>query len=82
LLARDMIQTVDHPTAGPISLLGIPIKMSDTPGCVATPPPRLGEHTASVLSGVLGIADADISTLSRNGVVELAPPPSRTTERS
>ncbi len=29
--------------------LGIPVKLSDTPGAIRRPAPRLGEHTAEVL---------------------------------
>ena len=49
LAAREMIQAVAHPTAGTVKVLGVPIKLSDTPGGVHQPPPRLGEHTAAVL---------------------------------
>jgi len=49
LAAREMVVTIDHPTIGPLHLLGVPVKLSDTPGAVRTPPPRLGEHTENVL---------------------------------
>ena len=44
ILHRKMIETVEHPTAGTVKTLGIPIKLSDTPGSVRTHAPRLGEH--------------------------------------
>jgi formyl-CoA transferase/CoA:oxalate CoA-transferase len=50
LAAREMVVTVDHPTIGPLPLLGVPVKLSDTPGSVRTAPPRLGEHTEHVLN--------------------------------
>jgi len=74
LLAREMIERVVHPSAGPIDLLGIPIKLSATPGGVSAPPPRLGEHTVSVLEHDLGMPSADIARLGRAAVVEIAPP--------
>ena len=77
LLAREMIERVEHPSAGPIDLLGLPIKLSATPGSVSAPPPRLGEHTASVLEHDLGMPPADIARLGREAVVEIAPPLSR-----
>ena len=52
--ARNMVQTVVHPTTGPISLLGPVPKMSDTPAVINAPPPTLGEHTDSVLKEFLG----------------------------
>ncbi|ORE91487.1 formyl-CoA transferase [Stappia sp. 22II-S9-Z10] len=50
VLARDMVVELDHPVAGPTKAIGLPIKFSDTPGKVVRPAPRLGEHTAEVLS--------------------------------
>jgi crotonobetainyl-CoA:carnitine CoA-transferase CaiB-like acyl-CoA transferase len=49
LVARDMIVSMPHATAGSIRQLGVPAKLSDTPGRVSTPPPRLGEHTEAIL---------------------------------
>jgi len=46
---EDMITYVDHPTAGRIPLLSNPLKLSGTPTSVRRPPPRLGEHTESIL---------------------------------
>jgi crotonobetainyl-CoA:carnitine CoA-transferase CaiB-like acyl-CoA transferase len=72
LAAREMIQSVAHPVAGAVKVLGVPIKLSDTPGAVDSPPPRLGEHTASVLRHVLGVAPAEIARLAGDGVIGVA----------
>jgi crotonobetainyl-CoA:carnitine CoA-transferase CaiB-like acyl-CoA transferase len=72
LAAREMIQSVPHPSAGPVKVLGVPIKLSDTPGGVDYAPPRLGEHTASVLRNVLGLAPEEIATLNGDGVIGVA----------
>jgi crotonobetainyl-CoA:carnitine CoA-transferase CaiB-like acyl-CoA transferase len=48
--ARDMVVEVDHPRAGRVRLLGIPFKLSATPGRVRRPAPLLGQHTAEVLA--------------------------------
>jgi crotonobetainyl-CoA:carnitine CoA-transferase CaiB-like acyl-CoA transferase len=74
LVARDMIETVHHPTAGRLKVLGVPIKLSETPGAVVNPPPRLGEHTAAVLERMLGVARVDIARLHCDAVIGLAPP--------
>ena len=59
LRARDMVASVRHETIGSMEVLGVPVKLSATPGSVRTPPPRLGEHTAAVLAHDLGLgADA------------------------
>jgi formyl-CoA transferase len=46
--ARRMVETVDHPVAGPVRTLGVPVKMSGTPPTVRLSPPFLGEHTDAV----------------------------------
>ena len=68
LAARGMIERLTHATAGEIALLGVPVKLSDTPGGVRTAPPVLGEHTDAVLHEI-GLTDAEISTLREQRVV-------------
>jgi len=70
-LARVMVETVDHPTIGPLRVLGVPVKLSDTPGGVHAPPPRLGEHTARVLREDLGYSDARVTALAETGAVRV-----------
>src|SRR5687767_13016974 len=67
ILARAMVESVDHPTIGPIQVLGVPVKLSETPGSVRLPPPRLGEHTVSVLKNDLGFDEARIIALAASG---------------
>ena len=74
LRAREMIATVEHPVAGALRVLGVPIKLSDTPGGVASAPPRLGEHTAAVLGDVRGVSSAALDRLRRDGAVAVAEP--------
>jgi crotonobetainyl-CoA:carnitine CoA-transferase CaiB-like acyl-CoA transferase len=47
--AREMIVPLEHVAAGPIRVLGTPLKFSDTPAAIRKPPPALGQHTAAVL---------------------------------
>ncbi|HEX2340889.1 MAG TPA: CaiB/BaiF CoA-transferase family protein [Vicinamibacterales bacterium] len=68
LAARDMIAHLDHAAAGAIRTLGVPIKLSNTPGGVRTPPPRLGEHTDAVLRD-LGFPEEEIGRLRAAGTV-------------
>jgi len=69
IAARAMIETLEHPTIGALKVLGIPIKLSATPGSVRTAPPRLGEHTRSVLERDLGMSSVDVDRLFGAGVV-------------
>ena len=50
LADREMIATLMHPTAGLTRVMGVPVKLSGTPGAVRTPPPTLGQHTEAVLA--------------------------------
>jgi len=47
--AREMLIEMDHPIIGKLSLVGSPLKFSETPVGYKLPPPRLGEHTEEVL---------------------------------
>ena len=49
LAARDMVETLMHPTVGATQVIGAPIKLSENEASVRTPPPVLGQHTDAVL---------------------------------
>ena len=61
--ARRMIETVDHVSAGAIRVLGVPIKLSDTPGAVRSAPPALGQHTDQILKEDAGLSANEIDSL-------------------
>jgi crotonobetainyl-CoA:carnitine CoA-transferase CaiB-like acyl-CoA transferase len=65
--AREMVLPLDQPGAGSeVRLLGVPVKLSRTPGAPAGPGPALGEHTTEVLSS-LGYSDDEIAALLDGG---------------
>jgi crotonobetainyl-CoA:carnitine CoA-transferase CaiB-like acyl-CoA transferase len=66
--AREMVQQLIHPDYGPLKVLGIPIKLSDTPGVVENAPPKFGEHNREVLRS-LGIDEDEISRLIKSGAI-------------
>ncbi len=49
-----------------MSLLGVPVKLSRTPGAPAGPGPALGEHTRDVLAA-LGYSEEEIGSLLEAG---------------
>ena len=63
LAARDMIATIDHVSIGALRLLGVPVKLSATPGAVTTAPPTLGQHTNAILTRDLGMTADEINAL-------------------
>ena len=52
-LDSDLLVTVDGPDGEPIELIGCPIRLSETPWRQRLAPPRVGEHSAEILAGVL-----------------------------
>jgi alpha-methylacyl-CoA racemase len=65
--AREMVVRLEQPgAASPVSLLGVPVKLSRTPGAPAGPGPALGEHTSEVLAA-LGYSDEEIQALLESG---------------
>ena len=66
--AREMIVDVPHPLIPDLKLLGLPIKLSDSPGSVRLPPPLKGQHTQEVLID-LGYSTADITALRARQVI-------------
>ncbi len=67
--ARGMITDVHDPQVGVTRLPGSPIKLSRTPSRVERPAPQLGEHTAEVLKGWLGLEEQTIDALKQDGVI-------------
>ena len=68
LAARDMIATMMHPTIGATRVIGAPIKLSETPASLRTPPPVLGQHTDAVLTE-LGYSSDAIAALRTSRVI-------------
>jgi len=68
-LARDMIETVEHPTIGALKMLGIPFKFSDTTCSVRRAPPTLGQHNDEILTQELGLDEKSIAELRQAKVI-------------
>ena len=68
ILAREMIQSVEHLAAGMLKVVVVPIKLSDTPGSVRTASPMLGQHTDSIMRELL-MGDEEIERLRDQGVI-------------
>jgi len=64
-----MLAELEHAAIGPMKMLGIPVKLSDTPGTLRMPPPQLGEHTQRVLERDLGFTSTAIAELRRQKVI-------------
>jgi crotonobetainyl-CoA:carnitine CoA-transferase CaiB-like acyl-CoA transferase len=69
LRARGAIVTVAHPAAGPLRMVGPPIRLHGTPGEAAAPAPLLGEHTEEILGKLLGYPAEGIARLRSDGAI-------------
>ncbi len=67
--ARDMVVKMQHATGHEIQVIANPVKLSATPPDYRSPPPVLGEHSESVLGGLLGMSAAEIAALREKGIV-------------
>jgi crotonobetainyl-CoA:carnitine CoA-transferase CaiB-like acyl-CoA transferase len=52
--ANDYVVDFDHPRHGPTQVLGIPVRLRQTPGSVRLPAPEFGEHSEQILTELLG----------------------------
>ena len=67
--ARDMLLELEHPTSGPLKLLGSPFKSTRSPGVMESTAPDIGQHTRDVLSELLGYDKEMLDALSKSGVI-------------
>ena len=65
---RGMVREVEHPTAGTISMLASPLKLSGTPTADLQAPPLLGQHTDEVLAAA-GYSQAEVAVLRDRSIV-------------
>jgi crotonobetainyl-CoA:carnitine CoA-transferase CaiB-like acyl-CoA transferase len=65
---QQMLVEMPHPVHGKVKLLGMPVKLSDTPGEFRLPPPLLGQHTEDILREA-GYAPKAIAELRAAGVI-------------
>jgi len=72
-LAREMVTEVQHPVAGRVKTIGLPIKFQDTPGKVAFGAPVFGQHTEEVLLEA-GYTAEEVRQLAAEGAVLLGSP--------
>ncbi|MDH6566670.1 formyl-CoA transferase [Streptomyces sp. SAI-117] len=68
LADNDMIVEVEHPERGTFTTVGNPLKLSDSPTTITTPP-LLGQHNEEIYIGELGLGDEELALLRAGGVI-------------
>ncbi len=63
-----MVVETEHPLAGRTKNIGIPVKLSETPGAIRQPAPTFGQHTGEILTE-LGLSPTEIAELRASQVV-------------
>ena len=67
--ARGSLVEMDHPSVGKVPVVGVPARLSATPGSVRTPSPTLGQHTDEVLRQLLGLGAPELAALRADRVI-------------
>jgi len=67
--ANGYLVDYDHPELGNLTLLGMPVKLSVTPGDARGHAPELGEHTELLLTEMLGYSWDDVARLREANVI-------------
>ncbi|MBI2871659.1 MAG: CoA transferase [Chloroflexi bacterium] len=66
--SRGMVVEVEHPETGVVRQVGVPLRLSETPGGFRRFAPRRGEHTREVL-GSLGYSAVEMAEMAARGVI-------------
>jgi crotonobetainyl-CoA:carnitine CoA-transferase CaiB-like acyl-CoA transferase len=66
--ARGLVVELEHSKVGTVKAIGSPVRLSRTPVRLERAGPLLGEHTFALLSA-LGLGEAEIAELERDGVI-------------
>ena len=67
--ANRYVADFDHPRFGPTQVMGLPLRLSETPGSIRLPAPEFGEHTEAVLVDLLGYTWDQVQALKEAQVI-------------
>jgi crotonobetainyl-CoA:carnitine CoA-transferase CaiB-like acyl-CoA transferase len=67
--ANGYIVDFEHPTFGPTPMVGVPVRLSETPGSIRQPAPEHGQHTELILVEELGYDWDQVAALREKGVI-------------
>ncbi len=69
MLANDYVVPYNHPTWGNVNIVGVPVRLSKTPGDPRGAAPEFGEHTEQILVDMLGYSWEDVGKLKDREII-------------
>ena len=66
---RGMLQDIEHPELGPLTVPHSPLRYRGSPLAPLEPSPALGQHNSEVYGGLLGLSTAEVDQLRASGVI-------------
>ncbi|MBV8491888.1 MAG: CoA transferase [Alphaproteobacteria bacterium] len=66
---RGMLEDVEHPELGPITVPTTPLRLHGSAKPPLRPSPRIGEHNDEIYGGWLGLSAAELAVLKEEGVI-------------
>ena len=67
--ANDYVIDFQHPQFGTTQVVGIPVRLRETPGSVRLPAPEFGQHTEEILMGLLEYTWEQVAALKEQQVI-------------
>jgi crotonobetainyl-CoA:carnitine CoA-transferase CaiB-like acyl-CoA transferase len=67
--ANQYVVDFDHPRYGPTPVVGLPVRLSETPGQIRLPAPEFGQHTEQILTELLGYTWEQVAQLKEQEVI-------------
>jgi CoA:oxalate CoA-transferase len=69
MIANEYVVDYDHPRVGKTTVVGVPVRLSKTPGDPKAPAPEFGEHTELILTDLLGYSWEEVGKLKDAEVI-------------
>jgi crotonobetainyl-CoA:carnitine CoA-transferase CaiB-like acyl-CoA transferase len=69
VLANGYVTPFEHPAFGTTRVVGLPVRLSETPGTIRLPAPEFGQHTEEILTELLGYSWEDVARLREEQVI-------------
>lgn len=69
VIANEYVQDFEHPQFGVTKVIGVPVRLSETPGSIRSAAPEFGQHTEEVLTEILGYSWERVGELKERGVI-------------